>query len=81
MNTEQILAKVTDIFRDVLDNDDLVIAATTTANDVEDWDSLNHMQIIAGVEKAFKIKFTSSEIYQFQNVGDLVKAVEARVNA
>lgn len=81
MNKEQILTKVNDIFKDILDNDDLVLTPGTVASDVEDWDSLNHIQIIVGIEKAFKIKFTSTEIYQFKNVGDLIDAIYTRTNA
>jgi acyl carrier protein len=78
MNKEQILSKLNDIFRDVLDNDDVTLTDTTVASDVEDWDSLNHIQIIVAIEKAFKIKFTSTEIYHFKNVGELITAIETK---
>jgi len=81
MTREQILEKVTDIFKDIIDNDDIVLTDDTVAADVEDWDSLNHMQIIAGIEKTFRFKFSSTEIYQFKNVGGLIDAIATRVNA
>ncbi|GAA4319353.1 acyl carrier protein [Mucilaginibacter gynuensis] len=80
MNKEQILAKVTDIFKDVLDNDDIVLTDTTVATDVEDWDSLNHIQIIVAIEKSFKIKFTSTEIHHFKNVGELIGSIESKLS-
>lgn len=81
MTKEQILSKITAIFRDILDNDDVVLTDTTVASDVEDWDSLNHIQIIVGIEKAFKIKFTSTEIHHFKNVGELIGAIESKTNS
>jgi len=80
MTKEQILDKINDIFKEILDNDDLVITDNTVASDVEDWDSLNHIQIIVAIEKAFKIKFTSTEIHHFKNVGELINAVESKLN-
>ena len=81
MESTEVLSRVTEIFRDVLDNDDIVLTESTTAPEVEDWDSLNHIQLIVAIEKKFKIKFTSTEIHSFKNVGELVNAISKKVDA
>ncbi len=80
MNQEQLLKEVNEIFKDVLDNEDVVISFDTVASDVDDWDSLNHIQLIAAIEKAFHIKFTSTEIYQFKNVGEMISSINKKLN-
>lgn len=79
MEQTEILAKVQDIFRDVLDNDDIVLTPQTTADDVEDWDSLSHIQLIVAIEKAFKIKFTSKEILSWSNVSEMTESIASKL--
>jgi acyl carrier protein len=79
MNTQELIEKLTPIFKDVLDNEDIVLTETTTAADIEEWDSLSHIQLIVAVEKAFKVKFTSIEIAAFKNVGDLCKTITQKI--
>ena len=71
----EILERVTKVFRDEFDNDDLVITDETTADDVEEWDSLSHVQLICSIEKEFKIRFSSKEIMKWRNVGELVDSI------
>ena len=71
----EILKRVTKVFRDEFDNDDLVITDETTADDVEEWDSLSHVQLISSIEKEFKIRFSSKEIMKWRNVGELVDSI------
>lgn len=80
MNRDDIFKKVNAIFCDELDNDDIVLTETTTADDVDDWDSLSHVQLVVAVEKAFGIKFTSAEILSWKNVGELINSIEKKVN-
>jgi len=72
---EDILKQLNKIFVDVFDSDAIVITANTTAKDIEEWDSLNNLQLIVAIEKHFKVKFTSGEILGWQNVGDMVNAI------
>lgn len=72
MERNEILEKVQSIFRDVLDNEDIVLADETVADDIEEWDSLSHIQLIVAIEKSFGIKFTSKEIMRWQNVGQMI---------
>ena len=75
MTTDEIIQDVNRIFRDVLDNSNIELSRTTTAQDVEDWDSLNNIQLVIGIEKFFKVKFTSREIRTWKNVGDMCDAI------
>ena len=75
MERNDILARIQEVFRDELEVDDLVLADETTADDVEEWDSLSHVQLVVALEKAFNIKFTSREILSWDNVGDLVDCI------
>lgn len=68
---DSILEKVNTIFREVLDDDKLNISHVTTADDVDDWDSLSHIQLIVAIEKKFKLRFTSGEIENYKNVGEM----------
>ena len=79
MERQEITKQITAIFKDVLDNDDIILTDATTAQDVEDWDSLNHIQLVVGIEKHFKIRFTSKEIHSWQNVGELINSVAEKV--
>lgn len=78
---KEIIAEVTDIFRDVLDNESIELTENTTAADIEEWDSLSHIQLIVAIEKHFKIKFTSVEISGFKNVGDMCRTIEQKISA
>jgi acyl carrier protein len=75
MEKSVILKEVNDIFKDVLDNDDIVLSYETTASDVEDWDSLTHIQLVVSIEKHFKLRFTSKEIQSWQNVGEMLDCI------
>ena len=78
MERNQILTEVEEIFRDVLDNEEIKLQDATTADDIEEWDSLTHIQLIVAIEKHFKIKFTSKEILSWQNVGQMIDCIAAK---
>lgn len=73
--SDEILEEVNGIFKDVLENDNLVILRSSSAEEIDEWDSLTHIQLVVGVEKHFKIRFTSSEINKFKNVGEMCDAI------
>lgn len=75
MNTLEVL---TGIFRQVFEDNSLVITRKTTANDIVEWDSLTHMNLIMFLEKQFKIKFALSEIENLSSVGDLVDQIDSK---
>ena len=81
MNFEKVINEVNEIFIDVLDNDDIELKSETTADDIEDWDSLTHIELIVEIEKHFNIKFTLVEVQGFKNVGEMCEAIVKKVNA
>jgi acyl carrier protein len=74
-----ILQEINEIFKDVLENDALVITRETSAADVEEWDSINHIQLIVAIEKHYKIKFSSQEILNWKNVGEMCDSITAKL--
>ena len=76
MEKEKILSEIQTVFRDVLNNEYIVLEATTTASDVEGWDSLTYIQLIVAIEKHFKIKFTSKEIFFWKNIGEMIDNIQ-----
>lgn len=78
MDDTEILSQVQAVFHDVLDNPAIRLSASTTAADVDDWDSLNHIQLVVAVEKKFGVKFTSAEIQGWNNVGDMLACIRAK---
>jgi acyl carrier protein len=78
MDKKSILSEVQTIFINVLDEEDIKLTEETTANDVEGWDSLTHIQLIVAIEKHFKIKFTSKEILSWKNVGEMIDGIEKK---
>ncbi|MEJ7586597.1 MAG: acyl carrier protein [Ferruginibacter sp.] len=79
MERDEILKQVNDIFTDTLDNEDIIVTETTTANEVEEWDSLTHILLVVAVEKHFKIRFTSKEIQSWNNVGEMITSIQGKV--
>ena len=75
---DSILKQVNAIFIDVLEDDALVINRESTANEVEDWDSLNHIHLVVAIEKHFKIRFTSQEIQSWENLGEIIDCIVAK---
>ena len=78
MEQAQILQQINNVFIDILENDDIKLNRATTAKDIDEWDSLNHIQLVVAIEKKFKVKFTTGEIYKWNNVGDMVDSILAK---
>lgn len=79
MERNEIFARVESIFREELELEDLELNDETTADDVEEWDSLSHVQLVVAMEKAFGIKFSSREILSWDNVGDLIDCIQGKI--
>jgi len=79
MERAKILQDLQTIFRDVMDNDAIKLTEATSAADVEEWDSLSHLQLVFKIEKFYKIKFATSEFAGWKNVGDLINSIDAKV--
>jgi acyl carrier protein len=79
METEDILAKLTPVFRDVFDNDRVALSPEMTARDVDGWDSLANIRLMITIEEAFQIKFDVGEFQEYRNVGDLAAGVKRRL--
>jgi acyl carrier protein len=78
MDDAQIYSRLTRVFNQVFDDETIELTPQLTAKDVDGWDSLTHIRLILSVEKEFKIRFTTSEIGNLENVGDLVALIRAR---
>lgn len=72
MDRDKIIERLTEVFCDVFDNEDITITDSTTADDIEEWDSLEHISLIAAVEKTFKMRFTMKEVSGMKNVGEMI---------
>ena len=79
MTRSEIFAKLTEVFQDVFDDDSLTINEATTANDIEDWDSLTHIVLLSAVEEEFGIKFDMKAVQGLKDVGAMVDLIEAQV--
>ena len=79
MTENEILSELTAIFRDVFRDSSLTVTPTLSAEDVEKWDSLAHVDMLAAVEERFQIRIPSWQMASLQNVGDLVQAITERL--
>jgi acyl carrier protein len=78
LSHEEVLARLTAVFRHTFDDDTIEISDATTAADIEEWDSLAHITLILGVEREFKIKFKAAEVGSFSNVGEMIVLIAQR---
>jgi acyl carrier protein len=76
---DSVLEQVQPIFRDVLDQPDLIITRESNASNVADWDSLAHVNLVTAVEKRFKVRFALGELQSMKNVGDMVDLIHAKL--
>lgn len=75
MAKEEVFVELNEVFRDVFDDDSITVSENTTANDIEDWDSLMHISLISAVEDEFTIKFTMKEVVGMKNVGEMADII------
>jgi len=79
MERNDVFKQVNEIFIDVLDNESIVLSDQTTAADIDEWDSLNHIHLVVTIEKKFKVHFSSKEIQSWDNVGEMVDSIYEKV--
>ena len=72
MTREEVFNGVQDIFRDIFDENELIISDTTSSDEIEDWDSLNHINLVSAIEKEFKTKFSLGELMTLKDVRAMV---------
>lgn len=75
MKREEIFEKLNEIFREVFEDDSIVVTETTSSADIEDWDSLTHITLISEVEEEFDIKFAMKDVIGMKNVGEMVDII------
>lgn len=75
---ERIYERLNEVFRDFFDDDSIEVDESTTAEDIEDWDSLNHITLIDAVESEFGVRFTMGEVSGMKNVGEMAEIIKAR---
>lgn len=78
MTKEEIYATLDKVFQEVFEDDSIHVGPETTANDIEDWDSLEHINLVVAIEKQFQMKFTMGEITTMKNVGEMVEILQNR---
>ncbi len=76
---EEIYERLNKVFRDIFDDESIVVKPETTANDIEDWDSLEHINLVVAVEQEFGIKFNMNEVTTMKNVGEMVDIIIAKM--
>ena len=79
MNDIEILKNLSKIFKDVMEDENLIIDKSFTANDIDGWDSLTHIMLIFEIEKNFDIKFLSSEMTSWSNIGEIVMSIKSKL--
>ena len=75
---EKIYEKLNEIFRDIFDDEDIVVTPETNSDSIEDWDSLEHINLVVAIEKAFDLKFSMDEVTGMKDVGEMVEIIKAR---
>ena len=78
MKREDVFDKLTEVFRDVFDDESISVTENTTSNDIEDWDSLEHINLVVAIEEEFGMKFKMSEVTGMKNVGEMVEIILER---
>ena len=80
MSRQEIMNAVQDIFRDVFDDEELMITDETNADDIEDWDSFEHISLVIAMESEFSMKFDIKEVNKLQNVGQMIDLIKRKMD-
>ncbi len=79
MERVEILSEINEIFKETLDDEEILMVETTQATDVEGWDSLTHIMLAVGIEKKFEIRFSSQEIQSWSNIGAMIDTIAVKL--
>lgn len=79
MTREEIYKQLDEVFQDVFDDESIHVNDSTTADDIEDWDSLEHINLVVAIENKFGIKFNMNEVTSMKNVGEMVDIILERI--
>ena len=80
MTREAVFERLNEVFRDVFDDETIKVKDTTTADDIEDWDSLEHINLLAAVEQEFGVKFNMGQVVSMKNVGEMADIIISQLN-
>ena len=79
MTREEVFATLNEVFQDVFDDESITVNEETTADDIEDWDSLEHINLIAAVEQEFGMKSTMGQVVTMKNVGEMADIIMSQI--
>ena len=79
MSREEVFERLNEVFRDVFDEEDITVDEGTTAEDIDGWDSLEHINLIAAIETQFGMKFTIGQVVTMKNVGEMVDIISSQI--
>jgi len=79
MSREEVFIKLNEVFRDVFDDEEITVTDATTADDIEEWDSLEHINLLAAVEQEFGMKFNMGQVVSMKNVGEMADIILAQI--
>ena len=80
MSREELFTRLNEVFRDVFDDDDITVTDSTTADDIEGWDSFEHINLLASVEQEFGMKFNMGQVVSMKNVGEMADIILAKLS-
>lgn len=81
MKKNEILEEINLIFQEVLDDQNIMIDYDSNSDNVDDWDSLAHIQLIVAIEKKFKVRFTAKEMVEWKNVGEMIESILKKLSS
>lgn len=79
MSRDELFQRLNEVFRDVFDDEEITVNEETTAEDIEDWDSLEHINLLAAVEQEFGIKFNMGQVVTMKNVGEMASIIMSQL--
>ena len=79
MTREEVYEKLNEVFRDVFEDDEITVNDETTSADIEDWDSLEHINLVNAIEQEFGIKFSMGQVVTMKNVGEMVDIILEKI--